>query len=85
MKSVASPEAPELNGRGPHRGAERRVALRVRCGLRELVAAIEEEIVGVVIGVVTYRSEWAGNLATTTTSMSMRPPYADLKLSHKKY
>ncbi|MFD3480691.1 MULTISPECIES: ABC transporter permease [unclassified Streptomyces] len=31
-------------------------------------------VIGVVIGVVTYRSEWAGNLATTTTSTILTIP-----------
>ncbi len=31
-------------------------------------------LIGVVIGVVTYRSEWAGNLATTTTSTILTIP-----------
>ncbi|MFJ9961963.1 ABC transporter permease [Streptomyces avermitilis] len=30
--------------------------------------------IGVVVGVVTYRSEWAGNLATTTTSTILTMP-----------
>jgi len=31
-------------------------------------------VIGVVIGVVTYRSDWAGNLATTTTSTILTMP-----------
>ena len=31
-------------------------------------------VIGVLIGVVTYRSEWAGNLATTTTSTILTIP-----------
>src|SRR5689334_24634403 len=31
-------------------------------------------VIGVLIGVVTYRSDWAGNLATTTTSAILTIP-----------
>lgn len=31
-------------------------------------------VIGVVLGVITYRSEWAGNLATVTTSTILTIP-----------